>query len=113
MNSKHSDEFRGMNSLRVVIFLYILKFDQSDENSSKQWIDYVNDEHSSKPWINYAKNVMRDELSIFHQFDEFSSGGWIYNKKKISVRVIKFIRTMTEVFSLEQCYSSGRWISDE
>ena len=36
MNSKHSNDFRGMNSLRVVIFLYILKFDQSAETSSDE-----------------------------------------------------------------------------
>ena len=82
MNSKDSNEFRGMNSLRVMIFLHIL---QSDENSSKRWIDYVNDENSSKRWINYANYVMRDELSSFHHIDEFSSGWWI-SIRKISFR---------------------------
>ena len=48
MDLKHSDEIRGMNFSRVMSFHHILKFYQSDENSSKQLIDYVNDENSSK-----------------------------------------------------------------
>ena len=48
MNSKHSDEFRWMNSLRVVFFIHIIiKFYPSDEHSSKRLINYVNDENSS------------------------------------------------------------------